>query len=237
MNKLYYSILTDIIQDVRQERKLNPEEPMLEIQEVSHEAITVFDMLWSENDPDGRFYTIANPDSLSEKVLMNKLIVPHSASNSAYKVDSEALIHWLYESLPKEMWMTLNKIILVYDDEADFEELYNRNDIGELLGLHDLTKDGCCGLTWATEDIVVVDVQHIVRFSLDDADKDGLPWYVDEDINRGIKTTLIHEIRHVAQNNPYLPETILQQESSDEDDAEEYARNFVDKHPCYVLCE
>ena len=54
--------------------------------------------------------------------------------------------------------------------------------------------------------------------------------------NYGFVTTIIHELRHLAQQNPYLPEDVLQQEDEDEEeDAEMFARNFCDDHPLIAL--
>ena len=47
--------------------------------------------------------------------------------------------------------------------------------------------------------------------------------------------TLVHEIRHLAQANPYLSEELLNQNSNDEQDAEEYARRVVEEHPEYLI--
>ena len=235
MNTLYKAIVKSVIEDVRKDRK--NEEIMLDIENISHREITVYDNLWDEDDPDGRTYTIANPDYMTKDVLRDKLIIPKSATNSPYRVDADILIDWLYQYLPKPMWLTLNRIVLVYDEEADWDELYDHSNIGTLLEIHNLPSDAQLGITWATDDIVVVSVAAIVEGSREMlAIGELYEFELDGCINHGIITTLIHEIRHVAQNNPYLSIDTLQLLDDDyEEDAEQYARRFCDEHQCYVL--
>ena len=59
---------------------------------------------------------------------------------------------------------------------------------------------------------------------------------IKKETSLGIVVTMLHEIRHAAQNNSYLPEEILDLISEDEEvDAEEYARNWFEQYPTYIL--
>ena len=59
-----------------------------------------------------------------------------------------------------------------------------------------------------------------------------------EELDRGVVVTLLHEIRHCAQENPYLFEERFSRLSFDpEIDAEEYARDCYDRSPVSVIAK
>ena len=74
---------------------------------------------------------------------------------------------------------------------------------------------------------VFVNIEEIIKVTKSMLEEGILYDYeVTDCINQGIIETLIHELRHLAQANPYLPEELLKQKGDDEEDAEQYARTF-----------
>ena len=138
------------------------------------------------------------------------------------------------------MLMTVSRIVFIYDDEADWDELFEDERIGNLLEEQNFPDDGQLGITWATANICIVHVRNIVEGTQKLFETGQLyAWEKAGCINEGILTTIAHEIRHIAQNNPYLPENVLGQspDDSDEDDAEAFAQNFLEEHSAYCLLD
>lgn len=216
-------VVRSIINDVREEYDI-------EIEEVSHKAISVYD------DIDGysHRYTIHNVKYMDRKFIEDRLLITKSAENL---VNREAIISYV-EKLPKYIYCNLDKIIIINDGEDDdFEEV--ESVIGrDVLEMHDFPYEGQLGIMWSLANMVVISMDSIKEETEKMVEDGDLYDYEATDcINWGLCTTLVHELRHLAQNNPYLPAEILKQEGDEEEDAENFANDFCNSHIEYLLAE
>lgn len=229
---LYREIVRTIIEQARRYKKSERIEDLCDITQVSHKSIS-----WEEmyDYPYSEYCTLHNPKYMKKDFLTKRIFFTEEAKKLEYSVNVSKLVDWLYANLPKEMYMTLEKLVFCTGSEEELDNLYEDNYFRELLEEHDLPIDGL-GITWHSAHIVCVNLSEHINTSKDMAENDEIfDHEIGEVINYGILTTVIHEIRHLAQGNLYLPEEILQQTSDDETDAEEYARKFYAKHPAWIL--
>ena len=150
-----------ICSDIREDVKKASNRDILSIEKETPRFITIFDYM----DEVDRFYTINNPKYMDRKFLQDKLVITNSVKRSRkYHIDTTKMLDWLYKNLPKEMWMTLNKIVIINKDE-DFDELYQKEDFSDLLEAHELPDDDndLLGITWFSEDIVVISLKNIIK--------------------------------------------------------------------------
>lgn len=239
-NKLFKTMVRNVIQDARDVENKDYADAYLDICNVSHKCIELCD--WYNHDID-RNYTITNPDYINLDWLKERLVVTKSVSELDYQIDTDALMGYINQFFPKELLTTLNRIVICNDGEKDFEELYNNPDFGDMVEICDLPDadgDRYLGIYWFEFNVVAVNLGGIIncaKASLAEDIADGFAFESDvaDDVNREVIVTLVHELRHLAQGNPYLPKEVLQQESDKEEDAEEFARNLVDEHNRYVL--
>ena len=229
---LYKRIIKNIIDDYRQWQKDEDNDCYtFEIVNLSREKVSIF-----EDFDVSRDYTINNPKFMDRNFLKSRLYVTKTAKKCPLAIDEDKVVDWLFKYLPKHIYLTLEHIIIIYDEDEDFNEVSEKIN-SELLEEHDFPDGRTLGITWLTANSVVVSLKAIEEQTKEMV-KDGL-LYDDEErdcYNYGFVTTLIHELRHLAQQNPYLPEDVLQQEDEDEEeDAEMFARNFCDNHPLIAL--
>lgn len=174
-----------------------------------------------------RDYPLWNPDTMDESWMRSRILATPAAAS---KLNTEVIAKWIIQSIPKPMYFNLQRIVFVDDPENDFDWLMQNNteNFADLLEEHDLPSENQLGVLWWSASILVISIQHIERVT-EEMIADGLlyEWEKWETIEHGILTTMVHEIRHLAQSNPYLPDEILQQTKDDETDAEMYARELV----------
>lgn len=209
------------------------DDDLLEIIDESDEEISVYDNF----DSYGREYTITNPIKVNEEWLHEKIIVTNSTSQTGYAINTNLIVKWLLKNVDKNMYLTLENIVFMNDSEKDFDELPLINKkFYELLEINDLPNENLIGLMWYHYQIVFVNVGAIINTTKEMIEEGDLyEWEEKDTINSGILSTLVHEIRHLAQANPYLPEDILNQNTDDETDAENYARNICEGTLPYIL--
>ena len=226
MNALYREILFNIIEDVREERK---GDGLLDIIHVSKKSVEVMD------DIDfSRTYEIYNPDYMDLNFINDRVIISKSVQDSKFPINRQVLCEWIYKNIPKYIYMNLQKIIFVYDNDEDYDELTSLID-EDILETNSLPFENILGIEWHSDDIVVVSVKNIETETNQmllrgDLEKEE----VETCINNGIMTTLVHELRHLAQNNLYLPERILKQTQDDEEDAESFALDICDRNYVWI---
>ncbi len=213
-------------------------EPFVEA-EIQKDGVWVFD---ADEAPFEREYIIRRPDKMTKKWLSSLIVATPSALSLGINIMSA--IDWIYKKLPKYLYCTLERIIFVGglnddEDEADFDFLcgYGDGGIGCNLEEHNLPSDRQLGISWVSANTVVVHIGHIVNYTKNMVDDGELyEWEKSDCVNNGVAVTLIHELRHLAQNNPYIPEEVFCFRGRDlEADAEEYAREFVDENPVFLL--
>lgn len=205
----------------------------IEIVELNDNYITIID----ETEV-YREITFYNPLSINTNWIKNKTIITPSADNCEYKIDIEKISNWISKYIEPDFLSILNTIIFLGDNDEDYSYLRNySNEFYCELQESDLPYDEVMGLSWWSFNKVFIHLGNIHK-TVDELIDEGI-FEADEkekEINYGILTTLAHELRHLAQSNPYLPDSILQQRSDDETDAEDYARNLCDRHfECVTL--
>lgn len=179
-------------------------------------------------------YEITDTDVMTRDWLSEKLIVTPEAVKTGV-VTKDSILDFVFNRIPKEAYQNLNKIIVIGDEEKDFDwlsdELERFPDTSyDLLEVHNLPDDNQLGINWHSDSIIVIHVGNIIK-TTDEMIEDGdlYEWERNGFIIEGIKTTLAHEIRHLWQSNPYVGEEALQSFLDDpEEDAERFARDVVD---------
>lgn len=218
---------------VKQDISSGKYEDLLGIIEESDTAITVYD------DIDGfsREYTLTDPEVIDTDWINSKIIITPSVSKTGYKPNQRKIAEWLVAHIDKTMYLNLENIIIVNDTEKDFDYLSNLSEtLSCRLECSSLPDKNLIGLMWHCYQTVLVNIGTIVT-TTEEMIEEGLLYKLEKDhtINEGLLATLAHEIRHLAQANPYLPEEILNQQNNDEEDAENFAHQICDKGtPCVL---
>lgn len=93
------------------------------------------------------------------------------------------------------------------------------------------------GLMWYSNQTVLINIGTILNCEKELLDDGTIyDWELDDDINAGICKTLVHEIRHLAVANPFLPEEFLGKTVADDEiDAEEYAEKICSNGVPYII--
>lgn len=255
-NKLFQEIVQNIKEDISEEEKRIKEEdsedyPLLEILEEDANHIRIRDDM---EECMYREYTIMNPNAMDQEWLDGRIIVTPSVAKLPFSFDAKKLAGFLICHLGKEMYLNLNKIVFLNDLDEDYDYLVHMDDNDELsyaLEEHELPYD-MLGIQWHAKEIVLVNLGEILKCTEQMVEDGDLESYVVKGfINYGIFSTLIHELRHLAQSNPYLPEHALnflvevatdddedEYQNALEEDAETYCRDFCDSHSLpYVIQE
>ena len=243
-NNLFKDIVKKIISDVKKvrEEELDCDSgEFIELYSVSHKNVEVMDMT---DYPFSNVLTIHNPKYMDKEFLRKRIQFTKSASNYSgeFKINQEKLLDWLYRNIPKHIYMSLERIVITNDSEKDFDELYEDDFMRDVfLAGHDLPdEDGhCFGINFTEFSILAISIKAIEKSVYKEAEIDKLyGMHHDEkyDFNRQLLLTIIHELRHLAQHNIFLPENILNQiDDDDEYDAEQFAEDIYNKNPDYVL--
>lgn len=224
-DELYQEMVASIHED--------EEEGKFEITEQTDGSISVWDNL----DIMDREYTITNPNLIDRDFLNDRLILTPSISELPFVIKKEDVLS-LLEMVDKRLLMTLEGIVLCNDSEADFDYLRALNDdYYQALEVSDIPDDGMLGMNWYCYNKVFINVGEVFRQTLKMHENGDLYDYEVEDcLEWGILTTLIHELRHLEQSNPYLPEELFP-EKDEEKDAEQYALQFSENCSFSIVSE
>ena len=254
-DNLFKEIVQNIKEDISEEEKRIKEEgseelecPLLEILEEDASHIRIRDdmeeCMYLE-------YAIMNPNAMDLEWLKKRIIVTPSVSKLPFSFDVQELAEFIIKTLDKAMYLNLNRIVFLNDLDEDYDYLVHLDDDDEFayaLEEHELPYD-MLGIQWHAKEIVLVNLGEILKVTEQMVEDGDLESYeVMGCVNHGIFTTLVHEIRHLAQSNPYLPEhalnfqgewsTASEDENAEEMDAETYCRDFCDSHSLpYVIRE
>lgn len=185
-----------------------------------------------------RRYIIYNLDNKTEEeledFLSGKIYVTESCKkylkeyegddSEGFFLDTEKLVKLLARKLPREVYMNLNKIIFICLEE-DCSELEKNEDLfgGEIIANDIPGEDDLLGKFWYVNSYILINVKNcasVIQFA------DCFGDFMNE-WNRNIMMAILHELRHLEQNNTYIPEEVLSLVSEDiEEDAKEFAFNF-----------
>lgn len=198
-------------------------EGLLCIEQETADAVFLYD------DMDGmnRTYSIADPAAINAGWIADRVIVTDSVRD-ACRIDTEILAEWLAQHTDKNLLLTLESIVFINDSDADYDFLCENygEKFEDALQENQLPDGDVLGIMWHSEQAVLVNAGAILH-ETDKEIADGLlnAWERESCTSYETMKTLLHEIRHLAQENPYLPEEILNQHGTDEQDAEEYAED------------
>lgn len=122
----------------------------------------------------------------------------------------------LVKQLDMTLFMTVKKIVFVQTEE-DYNRLFDE------LRYDFINFDKELGKHLLLESTAVINLHAIIKCCKEDP---LLCRYFHEEVNIGLWTTLIHELRHVYQNNPLFKNDFNGWTKQQlEDDAEQYCRN------------
>ena len=167
--------------------------------------------------------------------LEERILVTDSAKKCSRTVDPHALAEYLFHSVKKDFLQTLEHIVIMADVEADWDEINLEDWHGNrILDVCDLPDKDLLGIAWTQYQTVVINLDSIIRTAKEVCDSYG--WDVDSEVNTGIVTTILHELVHLAQADPYLPKSALKGLPVEpEEQAETWARNTWESYGGYVL--
>ena len=188
-------------------------------------------------DGNCREYTETDPAVINKDWIRDRIIITDSAIELDLHVDPEIMAEWISDSVDATILMTLDHIIITNNSEEDYDFLSMMDDrYAYMLECSDLPGEETAGLMWYNYQMVFVNMGTLVS-SADEMVADGLlyEWERNSEINEWVATTVAHEIRHLAQANPFMREDILQQVGDDEADAEEYALRICDRGVPWML--
>lgn len=231
-NSIFKQMARDIKSDAAQSCNI-------EILEETETKISV----WDNMDLIDREYTITAESEIDRAYYDSRLIFTPSISDLPFSLQRNKILDFL-SILDAMLSMTLESIVFCNDEEKDFDYLRNLSDeFYSELEVNDLPGESnhLLGINWYTENKVFINVGEIYRSSQDLlANGDLLKSEFLDCVNWGIITTLVHELRHLEQSNPYVPKAEFQMSEAEtnedmEDDAENYAKNICAKHSVYVI--
>lgn len=221
------SLFEEIRKNIREDNDNISDDEMFHICEDNNEKISVIDNM----EQDLRFYTITNPDRINKGWLEERLIITESANTLPYVIAKNRFIEWMLDTVDKSQYMDLEKIIFVNDIEKDANELIKIDpELKDILMENDLPDEGCMGIMWYFHQIIIVNIREVIRVAVELGNE--LHLREDEildEVDIGTSSTVVHEIRHLAQANPYIPEEMMNQKEDNETDAENYARGICTK--------
>lgn len=176
-------------------------------------------------------------DRITPAWLEERILVTESAKQRAYTVNTRTLAEYLSEAVPKGVLQTLEKIIIVADDEKDWDELFPQLEDrhgNPILEVCDLPDEGLVGYQWAMYQVVLINLKAIIDTSRELCPMEGT--MVKSEVNIGVCTTLLHELFHMAQNDPYAPEELFKDlPKGPEQAAETWAINTWEADGKYIL--
>lgn len=211
-----------ILKRVHADANKNPD--VIEIEDENSNSILIHD--YSDEVFDKR-YRITDTAVMDKEWLLNHVIITPSLSKASEQGNTlwsspmpiqrvlDFISDFILNYVPKETYKTLNKLVLIYDDEEDFDWLYQTpikdyaEDFDYLLEIHEFPPENGIGLTWSSDCVTIVNLKHIKEAS-DDLLSSGdiSEAEQDEDVIRGVLMTIAHEFRHLQQNCPYQKENI-----------------------------
>lgn len=187
-----------------------------------------------------RILEITNPELIDKEWIKQKIVVTPGANSLGYNLDVDEIASYLASNVKRNYMVTLDGIVFCDGSNKDWEYLHSLNDeYKRQAEVNAFPNHKVIGIFWYDSSKVLVNVEAIVK-STNLMIKNGEleEWEKEDVINEGLMMTLLHEIRHLAQANPYLPEEILNQEYEDNEiDAEEYAKEIYSKCKVYAMLE
>ena len=163
-------------------------------------------------------YRIADPALVDEKWIGERMTFLSGAE--PFRINADLFAEWLSGCVPKWMSLTLRSIVFCGSNDAPPSEIDGFDEFFGLPSWEDMPDGGDLGIALSDYGLVLVNVaEHFAVCAERSTVMDD------------IAVTLVHEIRHLAQANPYLPDYLMRQWGTEENDAESFARDFCARHP------
>lgn len=173
--------------------------------------------------------TFTPEENMNEEWFWKKVHLQTPPKSNPYAIDFKEICDFVFSRCPKEMFMTLEALFFVFDDDG-LSELAEYT--GDDYGLECIDMDEQIGLMWYEKNIVIVNVGLIQKTSEEMADE-ITP--ATDHICDGIMTTIVHGMRHLMlRTNFLLSEEEYPLEEENECAVEEYARQFADQWLQYI---
>ena len=199
---LYKQILKNFVSHYRNLQK-EDNDYILKAITLNHKKIKIF-----ENFGMTRVYTIYNPKYITKNFLKERLIITKTAKECFREINKEQIINWLYENLPKYMYMTLQNIFIICDEEKDYKELFPKVNADILLEC-DFVQENLLGVNWWANSTIIVylkAIEQTINNMIMNGDLHSHEKY--DAINYAILSALTYEIKCVVRDNPYLPKEL-----------------------------
>lgn len=187
----------------------------------------------------GRAIRYCHHDKITANWLEERILISSTAKQHTHSIDPCALAEYLSHAVDRNILQTLEYIVIVADAEQDWDEFFpvledrHGNPILEVCALPD---EGQLGISWVEYQIVVVNLEEIVataKVLCADMFSD-----FETEVNIGVLTTVLHELFHLAQNDPYVSEEVFDGLPKDvEEQAETWAINTFEEYGGYILKE
>lgn len=205
----------------------------LYILEESDSEFTIVD----DTEGYGRDIRYIDHDRITPEWLEKRILVTEAAKQCDYTVNTRTLAEYLSGAVPKDVLQTLEKIVIVADDEEDWDELFPQLEDrhgNPILEVCDLPDEDLVGYQWAMYQVALVNLKAIIDATRELWTMAGA--VVKSEVNIGVCTTLLHELFHMAQNDPYAPEELFKGLPKDsEQAAEAWAIKIWEENAEYVL--
>lgn len=207
-------------------------EPIYVLEE-SEDEFTIVD----DTECTSRAIRYACHNKITQAWLEDHIIMSSMAKWYDQAIDPHSLAEYIFQAVDRHIIQTLEYIVIISDADRDWDELFpileDRHG-NPILDCCDLPDNGLLGIEWAEYQTVVINMDEIVR-SAKEICGDGFG-NLDTEVNIGIITTVLHELFHMAQNDPYAPEELFQGLPKDpEAQAEAWAREVFENNGGCVL--
>lgn len=131
-------------------------------------------------------------------------------------------------SLKPDLFTTLRHIIFTSNTDKDLKAISKRLDVEEC---EICDYEDYIGMFWYNESAIIINVNLIYDVSFDIANtNDESDNVAFEEFIIGMYSTLIHELRHLSFENPYIIQNETTYDEAEEDKVEEWCRDNTDTH-------
>lgn len=188
----------------------------------SDDGLNVYDM------KDGRYITFHTVPP-TEEWLKTKFIYGPSCKNAQTRFEKTCIDILL--NIDPNMLVTLNRIIFI-NGECDIPCICQQMncDTEWFPEAIDMETHETLGCYWYQMNSIIIDVKGIVDVVLDIAKESPVYVNIASEIDIGVYTTLLHEIRHLGLSNPFLPEDDYPSELGSEENIEQWAIDTYEEY-------
>lgn len=176
---------------------------------------------------DGKEIAFACPEEMTKKWLKEKIHV--QTKIPVGKIDLDGIVDILFDNADKNLFVTLEDIWIVWDDEG-LSEIENAT--GDEYANYIINED-MVGVMWFQRNSIVINLQAIYNIANEIAYDE---YSIEREVSIGLICTIVHELRHLMlDTNIILSEEDYPVSESAEEKVENYGREFCDKNYCSTI--